>query len=109
MGVYIKGMKMPKGCVSCFLKYGSCSSIRKRIDESKVDKWCPVNYRHPDCPLIEVPDHGRLIDADAFFKDICNSIENITKLGIGVDAEFLWAKLNDALDNAPTVIPASKK
>lgn len=87
-------MEMPKGCVSCFLKCGSCSSIRKRIDESRGDKWCPVNYRHPDCPLIEVPEHGRLIDAD--------------RLGFAMmDA----ANADQALamvDDAPTVIPADK-
>ena len=49
-------MEMPKGCASCFLKYGSCASIRKRMDVSKGDRWCPENYRHPDCPLIEVPE-----------------------------------------------------
>jgi hypothetical protein len=62
--VLIKGMKMPKGCASCFLKYGSCYSIRRRTDESKGDKWCPENYRHPDCPLIEVPiDYDELLKA----------------------------------------------
>ncbi len=56
MSILIKGMEIPKGCASCFLKYGSCSSIRKRMDISKGDRWCPENYRHPDCPLIEVPE-----------------------------------------------------
>lgn len=45
----------------------------------------------------------RAIDADAFYKDICNSVEEALKLWIPVDGEYLWAKLNDALDNAPTV------
>lgn len=47
--------------------------------------------------------HGRLIDADALFKDICDSINEMTKIRIAVDGEWLWAKLNDALDNAPTI------
>lgn len=54
--ILIKDMEMPKGCASCFLKYGSCVSIRKRMDISKGDRWCPENYRHSDCPLIEVPE-----------------------------------------------------
>lgn len=62
--IVVKGMEIPKGCASCFLKYGSCASIRKRMDESKGDKWCPENYRHPDCPLIDAPvDYEELLKA----------------------------------------------
>lgn len=52
--------------------------------------------------------HGRLIDADAMFKDICNSIESMTNIGIAVDGQYLWEKLNDALFNASTIIKADK-
>ena len=78
MAIMIKGMEMPKGCASCFLKYGSCSSIRRRVNESKVGKWCPANYRHPDCPLIEVPEdvqpvkHGRWISIGHKLSRICS-------------------------------------
>lgn len=51
---------------------------------------------------------SRLIDADALFKDICDSINEMTKIGICVDGEWLWAKLNDALENAPTIEPEPK-
>lgn len=105
MSVLVKGMEMPTCCCvcSCFNdEYCYCQADDKDLGN------IPIDHRHPDCPLVPVPPHGRLIDADAFFKDVCNSIENMTKLGIGVDADFLWAKLNDALDNAPTVIPADK-
>ena len=103
MSVLVKGMEMPKNCIDCAFGWnGWCHRINSRA-------FVEVDMRRHDCPLIEVPPpHGNLIDADAFFKDICNSIENMTKLGIGVDADYLWAKLNDALDNAPTVIPADK-
>lgn len=47
----------------------------------------------------------RCIDGDSLFKDICDSINKMTKIGICVDGEWLWAKLNDALENAPTVEP----
>ena len=47
----------------------------------------------------------RLIDADALFKDICDSINEMTKIRIMVDGQWLWAKLNDALENAPTIEP----
>lgn len=50
----------------------------------------------------------RTIDADALYKDICDSINEMTKIGIMVDGEWLWAKLNDALENAPTIEPERK-
>ena len=103
MSILIKGMKMPTSCLSCPLQGGTADC---RLTQ-KTYNW-GLTERPSDCPLVLVTPHGRLIDADAFFKDVCNSIENMTKLGVCVDADFLWAKLNDALDNAPTVIPADK-
>lgn len=45
----------------------------------------------------------RLIDGDALMKDICDSLDQMTNIGIVVDGDWLWAKLNDAIDNAPTI------
>ena len=45
----------------------------------------------------------RLIDADALYKDICDSINEMTRIGITVDGDYLWAKINDALENASTI------
>ena len=50
----------------------------------------------------------RTIDADAFMDDIYNSIDEMTKIGIMVDGEWLLrVKLKDALDNAPTIEPTT--
>ncbi len=38
--------------------------------------------------------------------DICNNINEMTNIGISVDGQYLWTKLNDAVDNASTIIPA---
>ena len=45
MSVLIRGMVMPKNCFTCPFKN--------------------LEICDEDCPLIEVPPHGRLIDADA--------------------------------------------
>lgn len=45
MSVLIKGMKLPKNCIECF------------IDEHKCLLWKEANVvkqRHKDCPLVEV-------------------------------------------------------
>lgn len=66
MGVYIKGMEMPTKCIICPLEmYGYClANSKKNVGESVVDF-----VKDEDCPLIELPPHGRLIDADALMKD----------------------------------------
>ena len=77
MSILIKGMEMPKNC------------IRKM-----PIKFSELDLRDGLCPLIELPPHGRLIDADALIKQMT---EEGWADGCG------WA---DALDLAlaPTII-----
>lgn len=51
----------------------------------------------------------RLIDADALMKDINDSLDEMIKLHIVVDDAWLWAKLDDALENLPTFELEQKK
>ena len=67
MGVYIKGMRMPKGCYDplvapsyCFmLNSGTC-----KICHEYADKHGELCMEYPQgCPLVEVKEpHGRLVD-----------------------------------------------
>ena len=91
-GVYIKGIDIPKSCWACtfFDSDGFCV-----IDGLSRDAEEKTN-----CPLIPVPDHGRLVDADEFYKDINESI----LLTDGFKVTFnLW------FDAQPTIIPADKE
>lgn len=45
----------------------------------------------------------RLIDADRAMEYIDRSINEMTKIGIAVNAEYLWALINNAIYDAPTV------
>ena len=94
MSVYIKGMEMPSSCCACNLctKYlfetpPFCDVTMKRIDD-----W---SKRSDDCPLIPVPDHGRLVDADGLMEH----------LG---DVEYKGA-IKRVLIQAPTIIEADKE
>ena len=70
MSILIKGMEMPKKCIECKL-------MKRCGEEYGLDFVCmPASvyvedltnaYKpRPDyCPLVFVPPHGRLIDADA--------------------------------------------
>ena len=64
--IIIKNMEMPKNCAEC--KMWSICDCLKEFDDYEsllyaVDDgdWVIAD----DCPLIELPPHGRLIDADA--------------------------------------------
>ena len=50
----------------------------------------------------------RLIDANALMEDINESLSEMTGIGIAVDGDWLWAKLNDAIEHAPTIEPERK-
>ena len=62
--VLIKGMKMPRNCDECELNYDCFRCILPIEDSLLLDKDT-ANSRLPNCPLVELPPHGRLIDADA--------------------------------------------
>jgi hypothetical protein len=66
MGVYIKGMTMPKSCFECDL-YGDENNFCKAQKEYMPFASFGRDYKDANCPLAEVPEpHGRLIDADEF-------------------------------------------
>ena len=102
MSMLIIGVNPPKSCYAC--------SWYNKVE-------CPVNdgryyyrvQRHPSCPLIELPPHGRLGDLDALYAEISNG--NKAYNGIdGYDGEYLSiANVDDCLDAikyAETVIEA---
>lgn len=86
-----------ENCVAYKLDADFASAVQEAADAIEE-----MQKRIPKRP------HSRLIDADEFFKDICNSLNEMTAIGVAVDGEWLWDKLNDALENAPTVIPAEE-
>ena len=88
MSILIKGMEMPKSCGECAIK-----------SWDGEDDVCPFSGisalsigRQDDCPLVPVPDHGRLIDAD-----------NLMKLEVIPSDNWVFR----AIEKAPTIIPAS--
>ena len=53
--IVIRGMEMPEHCGYCRFRYdGICHALQK------------TQYSMDECPLIPVPPHGRLIDADVY-------------------------------------------
>ena len=101
MSILIKGMEMPTNCGECLLAKLSptgesliCNYMLSRVS------W---EERPFDCPLVTVPPHGRLIDADA----LCDLIDN------GFDLDFdevpeTKRELLRMIADAPTILEAEE-
>ena len=97
MSVLIKGMEMPRSCDECEL----CTCY-VREDGTEENYRCVITFypihefdeRHEYCPLVEIPPHGRLVDADA--------------LEAQCDDPYWCVWLTDIKD-APTIIEAEEE
>ncbi len=87
MSVLIKGMKMPTE--------GKVMTIYKL----KGEFYASLNGTEL-CPLIELPDHGDLIDAEEQMR-LMRAYE--------YDTYDDYNRAYDMLDNAPTIIPAERR
>lgn len=105
-------MEMPKSCKDC--------ELAKHFDGYQEND-CPFNaFSYYDCPLVELPPHGRLIDADELAEDLDFDVENdlraLDSLDIvGKEREHIQfdkdCKQNCIyyLSNCPTIVPAERK
>ena len=100
----IKGMEMPKTCDDCILaEQGSWLGAQEGWEHfciADCDELRTVYHgEKPEwCPLVEVPTHGRLIDADELLNDVRKNSESY----FADDFAHEW------VDRQPTIIEASE-
>lgn len=113
MGIYIKDMETPVTCCHCpLMGYDPDIEWVDGGREAQGAYICVITHelidntkREDHCPLVPVPPHGRLIDADAFVRSIRDAIHYDASRG----REYISAEdLHEALTNAPTIIPAEE-
>ena len=112
MGVYIPNMEMPTNCDDCDFAYqDQDSEYNVYWTCAAVHKSACVHGRRDDCPLVLVPPHGRLIDADALICDIKKQTAFLRSIGgeFAEIAETLEKGFLQEIDNAPTIIPAEEE
>lgn len=100
-GVYIKWMQMPENCYDC--PFGADVDIGVGVAHGcnlLKDFAQYADERHPDCPLIPVPDHGDLIDR--------NEYERVVRANSWTNPAVPIA-VNMIADRMPTIIPADKE
>jgi len=100
-GIYIPGMEMPKDCGCCPFRhsvkdYDFCWAFRPH---ARLISGYGISE---NCPLVSVPDHGRLIDADALFFN-----ENVIGKMMVFGGEYVYTQ--SAIDKAKTIIQADKE
>lgn len=108
MSLVINGMKMPKNCNECPMHFyegqGICSCrVLSAIEDDEVLK--PWKKKRKDCPLIEIPSCGRLIDADALREKFPKPQNWMSIAQALIHITGIWAEI----DNAPTIIEVEKK
>ena len=88
-GIYIPGMEMPKDEYVGIFVY----------PDGRVHVWRSMSLVGQEYKAIPVPDHGRLIDADAL----------LTSKGVGTQIAG-WGKMyhETCIEYAPTIIPAEE-
>ena len=104
MSILIEGMAMPKNCLYCPMSHWNkldeitgCEIVigKKYVDKSDTGFW--QEDRPKWCPLVEIPKHGRLIDADELLKQSYRIDDSATLSARDV--------VNvEEIDDAPTII-----
>ena len=102
MSILIKGMEMPTRCGECkaFVCYKQWAGDRGDCFCGITKSDCKAGAQNVDCPLVHVPTHGRLIDADELFPLYADLLD-------GRDVQLVIPKI--VIDTAPTIIPASEE
>lgn len=102
-GVYIKGIEIPsdKPFALLLCTDGSVGAFDVLAGELHARSNEVYEYR-----AIPVPDHGRLIDADALYRRIKTECNPYGKPTIGYDE---GNKVMHVIIGTPTIIPADKE
>lgn len=109
MSILIKGMGMPENCEDCSAQI---------IDPTGGASGCAVNHsiilrkrgerRPAECPLVEVPKHGRLIDADALCEALIKRWNTADKNAERIISEVMADVVTPIVASAPTIIEAEE-
>ena len=104
MSILIKDMNIPDKCGHCrFANAFDCTVTGSFISTHDI--------RQPDCPLVPIPPHGRLIDADALRKNMYHdAFETDTPMQKWDSGCWIRYKLFELQEEAaPTIIPADEE
>ena len=104
MSILIKGMEMPEKCGECLFGFiGVCSKLTEcQLTDDIVDEESKPGW----CPLVKIPPHGRLIDADVLCEDLFERWNTADKNAEKVISAVMADVVTPIVVGAPTVIEA---
>ena len=71
-------------------------------------RFLTMGGRDAECPLVEVPPHGRLIDADALEDRCSRQAKDEWNKSTGTHWGYAYATFESDVEDAPTIIPAEE-
>ena len=115
MSILIKGMEMPENCADCnFSTWNGFESVYCDVNAEFIPRKEWEEKRQNWCPLVEIKPHGRLIDADAYHKEIreryqsakewYNEAKDDEIIGRAESAMITFTECSLTLQNMPTII-----
>lgn len=103
MSVLIKNFEKPDHCLRCPVKgIDDECLLQSEAANADYESW---EDQMANCPFIPVPPHGRLIDADALYREIKAECNPYGKPSIGYDDGL---KVLGIIGSTPPVIPAEE-
>lgn len=103
MSILIRDMEIPENCMECPLDSPDCYLWTVEEFQKLRPEKDRYHERHPNCPIKEVPPHGRLIDADVLLSfDTLKTLEQIHGYA------DIWS-IQQWICRAPTVIEAEER
>ena len=110
MSVFVKDMKMPKGCHSgCPLTDSDAFTCQITGKDIVIYDEDTITSRPSWCPLVEVPTpHGRLIDSEEFNNMLTLGVMTAQMLGSDENTSLDIHFMKEILKEMPTVIEAEE-
>lgn len=106
MSIVIKDIKMPEHCGQCFA-YDTTYQVCNLYFMGIPNRMTSLEHRPEWCELVELPPHGRLIDADALTNNIL--LRTYIRFHTGETSLSEWMILGQHIVNAPTIFEAEGK
>ena len=106
VGIYLPNMETPKDCLKCPFCLFADGYWKCLVDGSHADFG--GTCRPSLCPIVPVPEHGRLGDLDELYASLKKwLIQNRHSM---TEATKVWIRgVLEGIAAAPTIIPADKE
>lgn len=108
--ILIKGMEMPSCCGNCqfnqfheanhWTTWYSCTFLNKDTDDVG-------NNRLADCPLVALPEHGRLIDGDKLLSIFRHANKDCYQIG-KYERASQWYDAEGFVEMQKTIVEATE-